>query len=74
MATERAELEAFYRRYLQRCNEHRFDELDEFVDEHVEVNGVVQGLHGTPRDWARSLRQSRTTTGTCGACWSTAAG
>jgi predicted ester cyclase len=46
MATERAELEAFYRRYLQRCNEHRFDELDEFVDEHVEVNGVVQGLRG----------------------------
>ena len=46
MAIERAELEAFYDRYLQRCNEHRFDELDEFVDEHVEVNGVVQGLHG----------------------------
>ena len=46
MATERAEVEAIYNRYLQRCNEHRFDELDEFVDEHVEVNGVVQGLHG----------------------------
>ena len=46
MATERAELEAIYNRDLQRCNEHRVDELDEFVDEHVEVNGVVQGLHG----------------------------
>jgi predicted ester cyclase len=41
---ERAELEAFYRRYLQRCNEHRFDELGEFVDENVEVNGAGQGL------------------------------
>ena len=46
MGSERAELEAFYRRYLQCCNEHRFDELDEFVDEHVEVNDTVQGLHG----------------------------
>jgi predicted ester cyclase len=46
MASEHAGLEAFYQRYLQRCNEHRFDELDEFVDEHVEVNDAVQGLHG----------------------------
>jgi predicted ester cyclase len=41
---DRAELEAFYRRYLQRCNEHRFGELGEFVDEHVEVNGVARNL------------------------------
>ena len=44
MDPERAELEAFYRRYLRRCNEHRFDELGEFVDEDVEVNGAGQGL------------------------------
>ena len=31
MNCDRAELEAFYRRYLQRCNEHRFGELGEFV-------------------------------------------
>ena len=37
MATERAEVEAIYNRYLQRCNEHRFDELDEFVDALLEV-------------------------------------
>jgi predicted ester cyclase len=44
MDPDRAELEAFYRRYLQRCNDHRFDELGEFVDEDVEVNGAGQGL------------------------------
>lgn len=46
MECQRAELEAFYRHYLQRCNEHRFDELGEFVDENVEVNGAGQGLRG----------------------------
>jgi predicted ester cyclase len=51
MERERAELEAFYRRYLQRCNEHRFDELGEFVDENVEVNGAPQGL----REYAEGL-------------------
>lgn len=41
---DRGELEAFYRCYLRCCNEHRFGELGEFVDENVEVNGAVQGL------------------------------
>lgn len=49
--SERAERETFYRRYLQRCNEHRFDELGEFVDENVEVNGAPQGL----RSYAEGL-------------------
>src|SRR5204863_10105418 len=43
---DRAELDAFYRRYLQRCNEHRFGELGEFVGENVEVNG--EGLSLRP--------------------------
>lgn len=46
MECEHAELEAFYRRYLQRCNEHRFDELGEFVERNVEVNGERLGLRG----------------------------
>ena len=29
----------FYRRYLERCNEHRFSELGDFVTDPVEVNG-----------------------------------
>lgn len=33
MEGERTELEAFYRRYIQCCNEHRFDDLGEFVDQ-----------------------------------------
>ncbi|TCO34581.1 putative ester cyclase [Kribbella steppae] len=37
-------MEAFYRRYLTRCNEHRFDDLGEFVDADVRVNGVPTGL------------------------------
>lgn len=38
----RDELLAFYRRYLGRCNEHRFDELGEFIAH--EVNGPTEGL------------------------------
>ncbi len=44
MDCDRTQLESFYRRYLQRCNEHRFAERGEFVAEDVEVNGTVQGL------------------------------
>jgi predicted ester cyclase len=53
MDCDRAELDAFYRRYLQRCNEHRFDELSEFVHENVEVNGEVLGL----REYGQGLAE-----------------
>ena len=39
-------LAAFYRRYNEVCNAHRFDELGGYVAEGVEVNGAVQGLRG----------------------------
>ncbi|MGI8723607.1 MAG: ester cyclase [Geodermatophilaceae bacterium] len=39
-----AALARWYRRYLQRCNEHDFDRLDEFVAPDVEVNGAAPGL------------------------------
>ena len=42
MKTEREDLLAFYGRYLARCNEHRFDDLGEFVAD--DVNGPTQGL------------------------------
>jgi predicted ester cyclase len=75
MDCERVELEAAYRRYLQRCDEHRFDELGGFVDENVAVNVEIQGLRGYAEELAQSSRRSRSTAGTCGgACWSTAAG
>jgi predicted ester cyclase len=35
-------MSAFYRRYLMRCNEHRFGELGEFVADGV--NGPGEGL------------------------------
>jgi predicted ester cyclase len=38
------ELAAFYRRYNACCNEHRFDDLGEFVAPDVVVNGAVRGL------------------------------
>jgi predicted ester cyclase len=41
---ERTQLEALYRRYLDRCNQHRFGELDEFVHPDVAVNGAAVGL------------------------------
>jgi predicted ester cyclase len=44
MQCDRAELEAFYRRYLGCCNERRFGELGGFVSQDVEVNGAVRGL------------------------------
>jgi predicted ester cyclase len=43
---DRAALEALYTRYLQRCNEHRFSELGEFVADDVEVNDTPTGLRG----------------------------
>jgi predicted ester cyclase len=42
MKSEREDLLLVSRRYLQRCNEHRFDELGEFVAE--DVNGPTEGL------------------------------
>jgi predicted ester cyclase len=42
MDSARKELSAFYTRYLMLCNEHRFDELGEFVADHV--NGPTEGL------------------------------
>lgn len=47
MESDRAQLTAFYQRYIQRCNEHRFAELGEFVDQDVEVNGARVGLQRT---------------------------
>ena len=42
MATD--ELAAFYRRYNACCNEHRFEDLREFVARHVVINGTEGGL------------------------------
>jgi predicted ester cyclase len=42
----RQDLEAFYRRYNRRCNEHAFERLGEFVANDVEVNGKREGLRG----------------------------
>jgi predicted ester cyclase len=49
--TDRSSMEAFYRRYLQHCNDHRFHELSEFVAENVTVNGAAQNW----RDYAEGL-------------------
>ena len=46
MGPERAELAALYERYLTHCNEHRFDELGEFISEQVGGSGDVDGLAG----------------------------
>ena len=46
---QNTELEAFYRRYNERCNAHRFTELGEFVAYDVVVNGEPDGLHGYVR-------------------------
>jgi hypothetical protein len=42
--TARVEIDAWYRRYNPCCNEHRFDDLNEFVADDVVVNGAVHGL------------------------------
>jgi predicted ester cyclase len=39
-----SELAAFYRRYNACCNEHRVDDLAEFVARDVAIDGVVRGL------------------------------
>ncbi len=43
---ERERVKAWYRRYNDICNAHRFEELSGFVAEDVVVNGEPQGLHG----------------------------
>jgi predicted ester cyclase len=44
MGPERADVAARYERYLACCNERRFDQLGEFVDEQVSGSGSVDGL------------------------------
>ena len=44
MGVERADLVAVYERYLACCNDRRFDELGEFVSEHVSGSGADDGL------------------------------
>jgi len=46
MGLQRADVVALYERYLTRCNEHRVDELGEFVSEQVSGSGPVDGLAG----------------------------
>ena len=46
MRLERAEIAALYERYLACCNEHRFDQLGEFVSEQVSGSGAADGLAG----------------------------
>lgn len=41
---ERAERIEFYRRYIECCNEHRFEELGEFVAEDVRGGDGLPGL------------------------------
>lgn len=41
MSSDPAQMVAFYRRYLATCNEHRFDQLDQFVA--ADVNGPTEG-------------------------------
>jgi predicted ester cyclase len=44
MGPERADVAARYERYLTCGNEHRFDQLGEFVDEQVSGSGSADGL------------------------------
>ena len=46
------DLAAFYRRYNACCNEHRFDDLAEFVAGDVTINGTGRGLDA----YAEALR------------------
>ena len=37
-------LDSWYRQYNELCNQHRFDQLGQYVHQDVRVNGEVQGL------------------------------
>jgi len=50
---DRELIEQRYRRYLDRCNAHRFDDLAAFVADDVEVNGVPTGR----RQYGRGLAE-----------------
>jgi predicted ester cyclase len=74
MGEHRAELHAFYTRYLQRCNEHRFSELAGFVADDVEVNDAAMGLAGYGDGLQSVVDASRTSTGRFATSWSRTAG
>jgi predicted ester cyclase len=50
------ELEAFYRRYNACCNEHRFEDLAEFVRRDVVINGTDRGLETYAENLAGVVR------------------
>jgi predicted ester cyclase len=50
------ELASFYRRYNACCNEHRFDELGEFVSRDVVINGTDRGLDAYAEGLASVVR------------------
>jgi predicted ester cyclase len=46
MDADHARMQGRYRQYLTRCNEHRFEELGEFLAPDAAVNGESVGLRG----------------------------
>jgi hypothetical protein len=48
MGLERAEVVALYERYLARCNEHRAEELGEFVSEFPVVRDALTASAPVP--------------------------
>jgi hypothetical protein len=58
------ELAAFYRRYNACCNEHRFDDLGQFVAPDVVINGTERGLDA----YADALARSGAPSSMCTSC------
>ena len=59
-------LAAFYRRY----NEHRVEDLKQFVARDVVINGIDHGVHEYAKGCESSSALSPITTGSCATCWS----
>jgi predicted ester cyclase len=59
------ELGAFYRRYNACCNEHRFENVREFVSHDVVINGADCGLDAYTEGCGRSFRGFPITAASC---------
>jgi hypothetical protein len=63
MKSQREDLLIFYRRYLKRCNEHRFDTLGEFVADDVngpreELSQYIAGLRAVVEAFRQGISEA----------------
>jgi predicted ester cyclase len=68
------DLAALYRRYIACCNDHRFEDLADFVAQDVVINGAGGGLDVYAEELRSVVRAFPDSIGTCAVSSSTRRG